>query len=310
MEKFKCSPFREPFCCLTERISFTPAEIRKFKEVLNTEMILVPQFKGFVKGEFFNRVMQRARRKGVLEYLLNSVSLIPLSEKVYGVLILEVNSLKKYPKPLSPLLRENIKRRFNWEETPVCPFLNIETFKCEIYDERPFSCRLFPLIVAKKKFDKTLCEVCSGGKAFCENCEGLSPSELENSLDTAWLEKEVKEYHSLIRSAFSHSEILSEAIKIFENGNRIVPLFKDVYYFLPRLTVFVYKYFGLSIDKQVEALKSAYYSFNCPQRKKEIGVHLHNFLYLQRIQNEDFGKRMPKIILESKLKKVASLNVI
>jgi Fe-S-cluster containining protein len=74
----------------------------------------------------------------------------------------EINELSKHNIPAS-VISQNKKIRLvpfpekNREELPahvgplfVCPFLNMQDNKCQIYKSRPFECQLYPFLINKR----------------------------------------------------------------------------------------------------------------------------------------------------------------
>jgi len=287
MEKFRCLPVREPFCCFTEIITLFPSEIKRFKEAIENFGVLIPSFGGFWRASLVGKHSEEGR-----------YAFVPLTEEVYVYVDLIFVSYKLYEKPLSKPFKEFIKR-YDLDPPYVCPFLSEETFKCSIYEKRPISCRRYPAI-RSETFDKEQCLICSQGKAFCQNCEGLTVEDLLSKYYKA-LENERKEFYKLIRKAFAYSNVLKEAIEISKEMGFMPPP-PQTTIILHHLTYFLYQEFGLSLEKQISNMERALKYQRGKGAKKEIYFNLNTLYEVKKVNT--LGKRLPRELIKLKVNKL------
>lgn len=285
MKKFKCLPVKEPFCCFTEIITLYPSEIERFKEAIENFGVLIPSFGGFWRAALVEKGIKGEK-----------YAFVPLTDKVYVYIDLIFISYKPYKKPLSKHFKEFIKR-YDLDPPHVCPFLDEETFKCSIYEERPISCRRYPAI-RYATFDEEQCLACSNGKAFCQNCDGLTVEDLLSYYKTTEFENEHKEFYKLIRKAFSYSNVLKEAIEISKKMNFMPPP-PNATIILHHLAYFIYQEFNLSLEKQIANMERALKYQQGDKAKKEIIVNLNTLYEVRKVQN--LGRKLPRDLVKIKI---------
>jgi len=285
MEKFRCLPVQEPFCCFTEIITLFPSEIRRFKEVIENFGVLIPSFGGFLRASVVEKAIKGEK-----------YAWVPLTDKVYVYIDLIFVSYKPYKKPISEVFKNFIKR-YDLDPPYVCPFLDEDSFRCSIYEQRPISCKRYPAI-GYPLFDKEQCLVCSQGKAFCQNCDGLSAEDLLSYYKTEEFKREIKEFHKLIRQAFSYSNVLNEAIKLSKEMD-FAPPPPNVTIILHHLTYFLYQTFSLSIEKQISNLERALKYQKGNKAKEELITNLTTLSEVRKVKT--LGKKLPKDLIKLKV---------
>jgi len=287
MEKFKCLPKKEPFCCFTERLTLLPSEVRKFKKAIENYGVLIPSFRGF-----WDCKQVKSQLKDYEGY-----AFISLTKKTCAYVELEFIPLKAYTKSVSREFKEYLSK---YELNPpyVCPFLDEKTFRCSIYEERPLCCRRYPALV-NATFEKEQCIACSNGKAFCQNCDGKTVEELLSPYKTEEFKKERKEFHNLIKTAFSYSNVLNEAIKVLKSMNFMVPPSPNFFLVIHHLTFFIYQNFDLSLEKQLANLENALRVQKGKEPAMELSLNLRSLKEVKKVKN--LGKKLPEYMVKVKL---------